>query len=99
MCWGCVGRAADTAWLFPGRALGRPIAPLALGKRLRKLGIECAATRRAALLQLCAEVAAPVVADILGLHVNPAVKWAGLAGRTWGDYLTARAETTLQRLA
>jgi hypothetical protein len=81
---------AHERWLFPGASPGRPIGELALGRRLRRVGIDCAANRRAALLELSGEVPAPVLADLLGVHINTATRWAGLAGRHQANYLSLR---------
>jgi hypothetical protein len=77
-------------WLFPGASPGRPIGELALGRRLRRLGIDCAANRRTALLDLSGHVPAPVLADLLGVHINTATRWAELAGRHQASYLSLR---------
>jgi hypothetical protein len=77
-------------WLFPGAAPGRPIGELALGRRLKRLGIDCAAHRRTALLELSRQVPAPLLAALLGIHVNTAAKWGQLAGHNQVDYLALR---------
>jgi hypothetical protein len=43
---------AHEHWLFPGAPPGRPVDEPALGRRLRRRGIHCAANRRTALLEL-----------------------------------------------
>jgi hypothetical protein len=77
-------------WLFPGAAPGRPIGALALGRRLKRLGIDCATHRRTALLELSRQVPAPLLAALLGIHVNTAAKWGQLAGHNQADYLDLR---------
>ena len=62
-------------WLFPGAAPGRPIGALALGRRLKRLGIDCATQRRTALVELSRQVPAPLLAALLGIHVNTAARW------------------------
>jgi hypothetical protein len=54
---------------------------LALGRRLRRRGIYCAANRRTALLELSSYAPAPVLADLLGVHIDTATRWAELAAR------------------
>jgi hypothetical protein len=81
-----VGSPQQTAWLFPGHLPGRPITPDTLGGRLRALGIYAQASRRAALLDLAAELPAAVLADLLGLHQNTAAKWMHQAGGDWSRY-------------
>ena len=81
-----VGSPPATTWLFPGHLPGRPITPDTLGERLRALGIYAQTGRRAALLDLAAQLPAAVLADILGLHENTAAKWMHQAGGDWSRY-------------
>ena len=60
-----VGSPTATTWLFPGHLPGRPITPDTLGERLRALGIYAQTGRRAALLDLAAQLPAAVLADLL----------------------------------
>jgi hypothetical protein len=83
---------AHERWLFAGASPGRPIGELALGRRLRRLGVACGPNRRAALLELSAQVPAPVLADLLGVHINTASRWAELAGRQQANYLSLRED-------
>ena len=41
---------------------------------------------------LAAEPPAPILADLLGLHITTATRWVGYARRDWSIYLAARAE-------
>ena len=70
-----VGSPPATAWLFPGHLPGRPITAARLGERLRSIGIYAQTGRRAALLDLAAQLPAAVLADLLGLHETTAAKW------------------------
>ena len=82
-----------TGWLFPGSKIpGRHMAPSTLSRRLLHRGIEARSTRNTALLALAADLPAPVLADLLGLHVSTASRWATYARRDWSAYLAARAE-------
>jgi hypothetical protein len=81
-----VGSPAATAWLFPGHMPGRPITPARLGERLRAIGIYAQPGRRAALLDLAAQMPAAVLADALGLHETTAAKWMHQAGGDWSRY-------------
>jgi hypothetical protein len=81
-----VGSPQQTTWLFPGHLPGHPITPATLGNRLRALGIYAQTGRRAALLDLAAQLPAAVLADLLGLHQNTAAKWMHQAGGDWSRY-------------
>ena len=81
-----VGSPPATTWLFPGHLPGRPITPATLGERLRALGIYAQTGRRAALLDLAAQLPAAVLADLLGLHQTTAAKWMHQAGGDWSRY-------------
>jgi hypothetical protein len=54
------------------------MAPSTLSRRLLQHGIEACSTPNTALLALAADLPAPVIADLLGLHVDTAACWAGL---------------------
>lgn len=82
-------------WLFPGRRPGTPMHPTHLARRLRRLGVDCRASRNTALLQLAAEVPAAVLADLLGLNPNTAIKWVQLAGGNWTRYAAECARIPL----
>ena len=81
-----VGSPQQTTWLFPGHLPGRPITPDTLGGHLRALGIYAQTGRRAALLDLAAQLPAAVLADLLGLHHNTAARWMHQAGGDWTRY-------------
>ena len=75
-----IGSPADSTWLLPGLLPGQPITGKRLAERLRGLGIPVQAGRRAALLDLAAQMPAAVLAALLGLHPSTAVKWMHQAG-------------------
>jgi len=81
-----LGAPTQNTWLFPGHLPNRPITPARLGARLSALGVNPQAGRRAALQELAAEVPAAVLADLLGIAVTTAVKWAHTAGGDWSRY-------------
>jgi hypothetical protein len=77
--------------LFAGLVPGQPIANHALTTRLARHGIKVRTARNGALAALAADLPAPILADLLGLHINTAVRWVVYARRDWTDYLAARA--------
>jgi integrase len=87
--WTTAARIPDPpAWLFPG-APGRCLSPNHLARRLRAIGVDTA-SRRTALLQLCGELPAAVIADLLGIHIGTAIAWSRAAGGSWAEYIDAR---------
>jgi hypothetical protein len=82
--------ADDSPWLFPGRQPDRPLHPISLRHRLAALGIDPRADRNTALLRLAAELPRPVIADLLGLHVTTAAKWAEQANAAHASYAATR---------
>jgi hypothetical protein len=42
-------------------------------------------------MDLAADLPAPILADLTGMHINTAVAWTKYAKRDWGDYVAARA--------
>lgn len=83
-------RRGSNRWLFPGGRPGRPVSPAWLTTRLNAVGLHAAAIRNAALLDLAAEVPAPFLADLLGLHPGTAVRWMHAAGGEWAGYAATR---------
>lgn len=94
-----VGSPATSPWLFPGHLPGRPLTPARLGQRLRKLGIDARAGRRAALIHLAAQLPAAVLADLLHLTPGTAVRWVNNAGGDWSRYAAALVTDTLTKQA
>ena len=84
--------AATSDWLFPGLVPGQHIADNYLVKLLNGVGIRTRTARNSALMSLAADLPAPVLADLLGLHINTAVRWVGRSRRDWAIYVEARAE-------
>ncbi|WP_446041004.1 hypothetical protein [Streptomyces sp. SID1121] len=80
-----------TGWLFPGRLPGQPVNAASFGRKLVDHGIDARFDRNGALVVLVADIPPPILADLLGLHIGTAVRWAGIARRDWTDYLVARA--------
>jgi hypothetical protein len=84
--------AGPATWLFPGRVPGQPAGPSGFSRKLLEHGIDARPARNAALVALVEDIPAPVLAGILGLHINTTVRWAEVAKRDWTDYLAARDE-------
>lgn len=59
-------------------------------RHLNGHGIQARISRTAALINLAADLPAAVLADLLGMHINTAVRWAHRARRDWTLYLAAR---------
>jgi hypothetical protein len=78
-------------WLFPGRIPGQPIGNDSLTRRLSQHGISARPARNGALAALAADLPAAILADLLGMHLNTAVRWVTYARRDWTDYLALRA--------
>jgi hypothetical protein len=88
--------ATDTnPWLFPGAVPGRPIYTSTIRPELVKHGIHPAQSRKAAMFQLAGQIPTPVLASILGLGDNTAVRWAALAARDWSQYTASRRTAAL----
>jgi hypothetical protein len=60
-------------------------------QKLSRHGITVRAARNGALAAFAADLPAAILADLLGMHVNTAVRWVIYARRDWTDYLAARA--------
>jgi pimeloyl-ACP methyl ester carboxylesterase len=54
-------------------------------------GLDPRADRNTALLQLTAELPIPVLADLLGLHIGTATRWAEHANAAHTHYAASRA--------
>ena len=85
--------ALHEGWLFPGRRPGRPIHPTSMANRLQALGLHPRPARNGALLELAQQVPPIVLADLLGLHITTAEKWAAAASGRWTNYAATRTAT------
>lgn len=89
------GRAAlgnqTRPWLFPGGAPGRHITANSLQLRLKGVGVILRAARNAAMLQLAAEIPAPVLADLFHLHPVSAARLIKTARGDWTSYVGQRS--------
>jgi hypothetical protein len=80
----------DSRWLFPGGIPGNHLATENIRAQLVQRGIKPWNSRHAALFQLAAEVPTPLLAELLGIGMTTATRWAALASRTWGPYIAQR---------
>jgi hypothetical protein len=78
-------------WLFPGLKPGLPVHRSHFERKLLRHGISTRKAHNSALISLAAELPSPVLADLFGLHISTAVRWAELAQRDWADYVAQRA--------
>jgi len=84
-------------WLFPGVVPGEPLSGQAIGDFLqRHVGVTSRATRQAALIAFAAELPPAVLADLLGLTVQTAQRWASYTQPDWAAYLEARTADAAQ---
>jgi hypothetical protein len=95
---GTSGHSANAhQWLFPGRNAGHHLHVETIRTRLAKLGIRTRVARTTALLQLTAELPPTVLADLLGIHPNTAVKWSKAAGGDWARYAASKSSSQATR--
>jgi hypothetical protein len=79
-----------TRWLFPGLNPGMPVYAGHLEAKLLLHGISSRSARHAALIGLAADLPSPVLADLFGLHISTAVRWARMSRRDWTDFVAQR---------
>lgn len=63
----------------------------ALVEAVDEAGAGARPTRTTALLDLATEVPPVVLADLLGMYPNTAVRWVQAAGGEWANYAAIRA--------
>jgi hypothetical protein len=56
---------------------------------LSQYGIPAAASRNSALISLAADLPAPIIADLFGLHPGTATRWSTYARADWSDTSSA----------
>ncbi|MEW6474300.1 MAG: hypothetical protein AB1679_18770 [Actinomycetota bacterium] len=86
------GQSERPQWLFPGQHPGRPLSAGGLEQQLHRYGIEARSARSSVLLDFASEVPPVVLADLLGLHPNTAVRWVQNARGDWAAYAAAKAQ-------
>ncbi|MFJ6843200.1 hypothetical protein ACIQRE_11075 [Streptomyces griseoluteus] len=55
-----------------------------------KASKQLSASRNTALMALASDLPAPILSEMLGIHINTAVEWVGHVKRDWAAYLAAR---------
>lgn len=86
------GFAATSQWLFPGRSPSQPISSETLRRRIIATGVpSIRSARNTALTTLSRAIPAVVLADLLGMSLQAAVRWNELSGGTWAVYTASRA--------
>lgn len=83
-------------WLFPGGIPGNHLATENVRSQLVARGIHPSAARKAAMFHLAAQMPTPVLAEMLGLATNTAVRWAALAASDWSRYTADRRDDLRQ---
>ncbi len=72
---------------------GQPITPSRLGERLRAIDVRALPVCRAAMTDLAAQLPAAVLADLLNITPDTAVRWMHQAGADWNRYAAEIART------
>lgn len=62
---------------------GKPISTHAMPQKLARQGITVRSARNGSVVALAADLPTAVIADLLGIHVNTAVRWVNFARRDW----------------
>jgi integrase len=83
-------RATGPRWLFPGGQPGQPLTANTLATKLNNRGINVRAARNTALADLAADLPPPVLADLVGIGLTTATRWAHQARRDWSPYVATR---------
>jgi hypothetical protein len=83
--------ATSVGWLFPGLRPGRAMDAHSLATKLNNHGIVVRAAHNTALAELAADLPPPVLAELIGIGLTTATRWANYARRDWSPFLAARA--------
>lgn len=84
-------------WLFPGNIPGQPMSIPGFSLLMRRHGFHVQPARIAALVALAEKLPAPVLAQLLGISIDTAHKWAAYTQPNWSAYLAARDHETRPR--
>jgi hypothetical protein len=83
----------DEQWLFPSTYPGQLADPGRIADQLvQELSLYTRPARASALCTLAEDLPAPVLAELLDVHITTAIRWTHLVKRDWSSYLAARAD-------
>jgi hypothetical protein len=81
----------ERTMLFPGQFPGQHRSAGTLVTQLNRHGIHARPARNTTLISLAADLPAAVLADLVGMNPQTAVKWSRLGQSDWTSYLSSRA--------
>lgn len=84
--FGTASTLADARWLFTGKNAGTHLHPASLMARMNRLGIRARASRNTAMLHLASTTPPAVFAELIGISIGNATRWAELSGASWNRY-------------
>lgn len=94
--FGAASTLADSRWLFTGKNPGAHLHPASLIRRMQTLDIAARASRNSALLHLASTTPPAVFANVVGVSIGAATRWAVHAGSAWNNYAAMRGEGTVE---
>jgi integrase len=74
-------------WLFPGRHAGQPLGAVALGNRMRAIGVEARNMRNSARAQLVTQIPPAVLGQLIAINPSTASRWATITNSNWNAYV------------
>jgi hypothetical protein len=80
----------ERTMLFPGQFPGQHRSAGALVTQINRHGIHARPARNTTLISLAADLPAAVLADLVGMNPQTAVKWSRLSQSDWTSYLRSR---------
>lgn len=84
--FGTASTLADARWLFTGKNAGTHLHPASFMARMTRLGIRARASRNTAMLHLASTTPPAVFAELIGISIGNATRWAELSGASWNRY-------------
>ncbi|OEJ21826.1 hypothetical protein AR457_41115 [Streptomyces agglomeratus] len=80
-------------YLFPGKTPGRPRNAAGTHHLLQQHGLPVLTARNTAMIEAVTSLPPIVVADLFGMNITTAQRWANYAKDDWSTYLAARVMT------